>query len=83
MGRSRVTLIVALPPILTSLSIISSQVFPEILHFPPILDGRMEQLKSPWSQYSFDFIQILDILSLTPPNEDFSFQPGVQSGTTL
>ena len=78
----RVTLIVALPPILTSLRIISSQVSPEILHFPLILDGRMEQLKSPWPQYSFDFIQILDIWSLTPPNEDSSFPPGDQLVTT-
>ena len=70
----------ALPPILTSLRIISSQVSsqisPQILHFPPIPDGRMEQLNSPWPQYSFDFIQILDVLSITPPNEDSSFQPG-------
>ena len=72
----------ALPPILTSIRIISSQVSPEILHFPPILDGRMEQLKSPWPQYSFDFIQILDIWSLTPPNEDSSFPPGDQLVTT-
>ena len=61
---------------------ISSQISPQILHFPPIPDGRMEQLNSPWPQYSFDFIQILDIWSITPPNEDSSFQPSDQLVTT-
>ena len=48
-ATTRVTSIVALPPILASLS--SSQISSEFLSnspFPPIPDGRMEQLMSPW-----------------------------------
>ena len=41
-------IVVALPPILTSLRTIFSN-FLLNSPFPPILDGRMEQLMSPWS----------------------------------
>ena len=52
---SRVTLIVGLPPRLTSFWIISSQILLQISSncvsnspFPPSLAGRLEQLLSPW-----------------------------------
>ena len=54
-ATSRVTLIVALPPILTSIRIISSHISSQISSyflsnspFPPIPDGKMEQIMSPW-----------------------------------
>ena len=52
---TRVTLIVGLPPRLTSVWIISSQIFLQISSsfvsnspFPPSLAGRLEQLITPW-----------------------------------
>ena len=50
-ATSRVTLIVAFPPILNSIRTISSHISSYFLSnspFPPIPDGKMEQIMSPW-----------------------------------
>ena len=71
-ATTRVTSIVALPPILTSLRIFplkiphsSSQISSEFLStspFPPIPDGRMEQLMSPWQKAKrIDLVSFLDL----------------------
>ena len=52
----RVTLIVGLPPKLTSFWIISSQISSSFLAnslFPPSPAGRLEQSKPPWNQMMF------------------------------